>query len=77
VLSEEQIGAIYRGGVIADKHSETLKRLMQDEVDLSEELVEAARRSAESAGHFYELAEEMEALRRDRSGTRVDRLLAR
>jgi len=56
-LSEEQVDAIYRAGVIADKHSEALKRLMQDGLELPEELAEAARGSAESAGRFYEVAE--------------------
>ena len=57
-LSEGQVDAIYRAGVIADKQSEALKRLMQDGVELPEELAEAARGSAESAGRFYEVAEE-------------------
>jgi hypothetical protein len=56
-LSEVQVDAIYRAGVIAEKHSEALKRLMQDGVELPAELAEAARGSAESAGRFYEVAE--------------------
>jgi hypothetical protein len=56
-LSNEQVDAIYRAGVIADKHSEALKRLMQDGAELSDEVADVARGSAESAGRFYEVAE--------------------
>ena len=56
-VNEAQVDAINRASVIADKHTEALKRLTEDGVELPSELDEAARRSAESAARFYAVAE--------------------
>jgi len=57
-FTSPQIDAINRAAVIADKHDQAVKRLLEVESDLPDELAAAARRSGNEASALNRLAEQ-------------------